>query len=90
MPYANGHIPKSPQARAFGETLRTIRQRRKRSQEDLAEKVGLSQQTMAAWENGVTVPKPDEIFNLEERLRLDPGELSRFFGFIPLPQSIRP
>lgn len=89
MAYSNGYTPKSPQAKAFGKALQSARGARY-TQASLGKKLGVSQPTVAAWENGVTVPEPDEIFNLEEILRVDSGELSRFFGFIPLPRSIRP
>ena len=44
----------------LNENLLTIRKLHKRSQEDVAEKIGVSRQAVAKWENGETAP---DIYN---------------------------
>ena len=40
----------------IGENIQRFRKEARMSQEELAEKVGVSRQTVAKWENGTTVP----------------------------------
>lgn len=48
----------------FGENLYNLRKSQKMSQEKLAEKVGVSRQSVSKWENGETYPEMDKILKL--------------------------
>lgn len=48
----------------FGENLYNLRKAQKLSQEKLAEKVGVSRQSVSKWENGETYPEMDKILKL--------------------------
>ena len=50
----------------FGENLRDLRNRKKMSQEKLAEKVGVSRQSVSKWECGEAYPEMDKILKLCE------------------------
>ncbi len=41
----------------FGENLRSLRKSKKLSQEDLAEKMNVSRQSVSKWETGLLFPK---------------------------------
>ncbi len=59
-------------------TLRTWRQERLVSIEDLAEKSGVSTKTIVETELGRTTPKYRTIRRLSEALEVDPGEVEEF------------
>ena len=48
----------------FGDNLRTLRRTRKISQEELAERVGVSRQSVSKWECGDAYPEMDNILKL--------------------------
>ncbi len=48
----------------FGDNLRNLRKKKKISQESLAEKVGVSRQSVSKWECGDAYPNMDNIFKL--------------------------
>ena len=48
----------------FGENLKLIRKSRKISQEDLAEKLGVSRQSVSKWETGENYPSMQNIMCL--------------------------
>lgn len=48
----------------FGENLYNLRKKGKMSQENLAEKVGVSRQSVSKWENGEAYPEMDNIMKL--------------------------
>ncbi len=50
----------------FSENLQTIRKDRKLSQEDIAEKIGISRQAVAKWESGTAYPDIDNLIQLSE------------------------
>lgn len=50
----------------FGENLRNIRKAKKMSQENLAEKVGVSRQSVSKWECGEAYPEMAHILKLCE------------------------
>ncbi len=41
----------------FGDNLRILRKSKKMSQEDLAEKIKVSRQSVSKWETGLSFPK---------------------------------
>ena len=48
----------------FGENLYNLRKKQKISQEKLAEKIGVSRQSVPKWENGTAYPEMNRIFEL--------------------------
>ena len=48
----------------FGENLYNLRKKQKISQEKLAEKIGVSRQSVSKWENGTSYPEMNRIFEL--------------------------
>ena len=48
----------------FGENLYALRKSAKMSQEKLAEKVGVSRQSVSKWENGEAYPEMDNILKI--------------------------
>ena len=48
----------------FGDNLKAIRKHNKMSQEQLAEKVGVSRQSVSKWENGEAYPEMHNILQL--------------------------
>lgn len=50
--------------RKIGESIKILRMNSNMSQEDLAEKLNVSRQTVSSWENGRTLPDIDMISNL--------------------------
>lgn len=48
----------------FGENLYNLRKKQKISQEKLAEKIGVSRQSVSKWENGTAYPEMNGIFEL--------------------------
>ena len=56
-------------------TLRELRMRRFLTQAELAEKVGVSESTIAGWEVGRKTPRLRNIRKLAEVLGIEPGEI---------------
>ncbi len=52
----------------FNERLKQLRVKRNLSQKQLADHLGISQQTVAKWEQGSTFPKPATLKKLTEYL----------------------
>ncbi|WFR59670.1 DUF5680 domain-containing protein [Anaerocolumna sp. AGMB13025] len=50
----------------FSENLQVIRKERKLSQEDLAEKLGISRQAVTKWESGTAFPDIDNLIQISE------------------------
>lgn len=59
----------------FGENLRQMRKRKKFSQEDLAEKVKVSRQSVSKWETGEAYPEMNNILELCKIFHCHIGEL---------------
>lgn len=69
----------------FGENLQFLRKRRGMTQEDLAEKMEVSRQSVSKWESGSAYPEMDAILRLCGLFRCDMdtllrGDVSRRFG----------
>lgn len=73
----------------FGEILRTRRAEQGLEQRDVADRLGVTQQTVSKWETGVTIPRAPRIAALASLLDLDPGLLHRAAGSAP-ESSARP
>ena len=59
----------------FLHNLRSYRHMRKMSQEILAARLGLSRTTITNYENGITYPQVDTVYNIAEALRIEPWRL---------------
>ena len=57
-------IGKEENLMKFGDNLRKLRKSKKLSQEDLAEKVNVSRQSVSKWENGESYPEMNNILEL--------------------------
>jgi transcriptional regulator with XRE-family HTH domain len=71
------------QKTAFRRALRRAREAAGESQSGLSQTLGLSRSAVWQWENGETVPTPDNVATVERALRLQPGSLSRLLGYLP-------
>ena len=59
----------------LGERLRTFRQRKRLTQEELAKIIGVTRQTIAKWENNERVPDALMAKKLAKELRITADEL---------------
>lgn len=59
----------------FGQTLRTLRKERKLSQQELADKVGVSASCLSKWETGFMLPTQDNLRILAKVLGVRPQQL---------------
>lgn len=59
----------------FGDILRNLRKRRKISQAELAEAIGMSQATVASWENGTRKPDINGITKLSLYFNISTDQL---------------
>ena len=59
----------------FGENLKKLRKLKKISQEELAERVGVSRQSVSKWETGDAYPEMNNILELCKIFKCNIGEL---------------
>jgi transcriptional regulator with XRE-family HTH domain len=71
----------------LGATLRSRREELGLGQDDVARKLGVSQQTVSRWENGDATPRPSRVLELAELFQLDPPQLQQLAGILPPPRS---
>ena len=62
--------------------LHRIRKEKKLSQELLAEKVGVSRQSIHLWENGRIIPDKENVINLCNVLNINPSEIISGFNIV--------
>lgn len=70
----------------FGDALRAAMNARGVTQRDLASDLGVTQAAVSSWVNGDferVGPVPETVFDLERRLDLPPGHLSKHLGYLP-------
>lgn len=60
---------------SFSDNLRRKRREKKLSQKDLADRVGVSQKTISAWELNERYPTLDKVYDLASTLHIDIKEL---------------
>lgn len=64
-------------------TLRTRREELGLGQAELAERVGVTQQTISRWENGEVVPPPKRLAKVALALDLDLDRVLAYGGYLP-------
>ena len=57
--------------KSIGEKIRGYRQRTGLSQNDLAQRVGVTRAVVTAWESGKACPKLDKLYPLANALKVD-------------------
>lgn len=62
----------------FQESLKQLRTQKNLTQDELAEKLGVSGQTIYKYENGITFPPPEKIEKILQFFNVDPNNL---FGY---------
>lgn len=81
----------SRRRKAFADALQQVMAERGWDQAFVAKRTNYSQQTVSKW---VTTQRPPDspwlVFEIEERLGLPPGYLSRHLGYIPTEASQNP
>lgn len=72
----------------FGSSLARALRLRAMTQVELAESLDTAQSVISAWINGRSEPGPTTVFDLEKKLGMDPGSLSRTLGYLPLEAKV--
>ncbi len=67
----------------FDRTLRTRREELGLGQAELADRVGVTQQTISRWENGEVVPPPKRLAKVAQALGLDLDRVLAYGGYLP-------
>lgn len=67
----------------FDRTVKTRREELGIGQAHLAQKVGVTQQTISRWENGDVVPPPKRLAKLAQALDLDLNRMLAYCGYMP-------
>lgn len=76
--FAVRHVRKKGRREMFKDNLIQIRKMRKMTQEDVAEKVGVTRQAVAKWESGETVPDLDKCRILAEVFGVSLDDLANY------------
>lgn len=66
----------------LGETVKIRREELSLGQGELAALVGVSQQTVSRWEQGLALPRPARVLALARHLKLDVRTLQRAAGYL--------
>ena len=67
----------------FDQTISVRREELGLSQAQLADRMGVSQQTVSRWEGGRVIPEPNRIVALSKVLRLEEERLLSYAGYLP-------
>ena len=59
----------------LSDNIRTLRKNRGFTQEDLANRLNVTRQTISKWEKGISVPDAEMLSKLAEELETNVGEL---------------
>jgi transcriptional regulator with XRE-family HTH domain len=70
--------------RAFARELLDVMAVKSVTQRALAERVSLTQGAISGWCSGASEPVPAKVFEVETKLELPPGQLSRHLGYVPV------
>lgn len=68
----------------FDQTITVRRVELKLSQMQLAESLGVSQQTVSRWEGGAAIPEPERVVAIAKALDLEKDRLLVYAGYIPM------
>jgi transcriptional regulator with XRE-family HTH domain len=74
----------------FGTLLARALKVRAMKQDDLAGLLGTTQSSVSGWVNGKYEPAAATVFAIERTLSMEPGQLSRLLGYLPLEAASRP
>ena len=74
----------------FHDNLLTLRKMRHMTQEEIAEKVGVSRQSVAKWESGETVPDLDKCKMLAELFEVSLDDLANYESADSMGMAIPP
>jgi transcriptional regulator with XRE-family HTH domain len=81
-------VPGDPDSRGarFAELIRTAREGRGLSQDEVAERAGVSRSTIIRWENGrAERPDPGQVRAVCQALGIDPRDAATALGYLPEP-----
>jgi transcriptional regulator with XRE-family HTH domain len=67
----------------FSDAVQLHRERRGLTQQELAQRLGVRQQTISRWESGLALPGPKRVLAVEDELGLERGSLLRVIGYLP-------
>lgn len=67
----------------FGDAIHLQRERRGWSQDELARRLAVTQQSVSRWEAGTAVPPPRRVMAIEDELEIARGTLLRLTGYLP-------
>jgi transcriptional regulator with XRE-family HTH domain len=70
----------------LADTLKVRREELGYGQEQVAQHLGVSQQTISRWEKGLALPRPGRVVQLAELLELDARWLHRVAGYLPVEE----
>jgi transcriptional regulator with XRE-family HTH domain len=76
------HVPKAREAAIFGAVVRSVRKEYEWTQEDLAERSGLTTTYVGQVERGDKVPSLTVVLRLAHALNVLPSELMESFGHV--------
>lgn len=67
----------------FSESMQLHRERCGLTQDELARRLGVRQQTVSRWESSLAIPPPKRVVALEDEFGLERGTLLRTIGYLP-------
>lgn len=67
----------------LAETLKVRREELRLGQAELAARLGVSQQTVSRWEQGLALPRPARVTDLARQLDLPVDRVHRLAGYLP-------
>jgi transcriptional regulator with XRE-family HTH domain len=82
-------VPKAREAAVFGEIVRGVRKEHAWTQEDLAERSGLTTTYVGQVERGDKVPSLTVVLKLSLALEVHPSEMLQTFGFAAMREMFR-
>ena len=74
----------------LAERIYELRRKSGLSQEQLAEKIGVSRQTVSKWESGTSTPELEKLMALSEIFQVSLDELVREQGTLDGPKEVQP
>lgn len=82
-------MPKAREAAIFGEIVRNVRKKHAWTQEDLAERAGLTTTYVGQVERGDKVPSLTVVLKLAMALEVLPSQMLETFGFAVMREMFR-